>query len=244
LNFAAKQVDVYSTRHEDTGTWLLEHEKYQEWTKGQSRILFCPGMPGAGKTVLTSIVIENLRPLLADPDTGLAFVYFDYKDGANHTISNVFSSLLQQLLKQMREIPPKIDQLYCRCEDEKRRPSLAELLDAIEDLGAGFDRIMFAADALDECQTDTRERFLRELRKLSFKPQLFCTSRFSKDTEELLGEIDPKIEQIEIRASRADIEQYIRGVVSEKRELSKFCKTDSNLELQIVSNVANSASGM
>lgn len=44
LNFWIKQNDVFSTRLEGTGEWLLEHDEFKEWLSGTYRTLWCPGM--------------------------------------------------------------------------------------------------------------------------------------------------------------------------------------------------------
>ena len=50
--FSISQEDVLSRRHPGTGSWLLEHETFKAWVKHTGSILWCPGIPGAGKTVL------------------------------------------------------------------------------------------------------------------------------------------------------------------------------------------------
>lgn len=60
LDFTSQQNDFIRRRQADTGLWLLQSKEYQHWVTTAKETLFCPGMPGAGKTVLTSIVIEDL----------------------------------------------------------------------------------------------------------------------------------------------------------------------------------------
>ncbi|KAJ7453550.1 hypothetical protein B0H11DRAFT_272721 [Mycena galericulata] len=52
LNFFVRQADIFGTRQEGTGEWLLEDEKFTSWKSGTGKTLWCRGMPGAGKTVL------------------------------------------------------------------------------------------------------------------------------------------------------------------------------------------------
>lgn len=40
-------------------TWLDSHE-FQEWLNNSKQTLFCPGIPEAGKTVITAIVVNHL----------------------------------------------------------------------------------------------------------------------------------------------------------------------------------------
>src|SRR5436305_14989008 len=60
IDYAPQQSDFISRRHEGTGQWLLNSNEFEEWVNRNKRTLFCSGMPGAGKTIITSIVIEHL----------------------------------------------------------------------------------------------------------------------------------------------------------------------------------------
>ncbi|KAM5347455.1 hypothetical protein ACJ41O_010460 [Fusarium nematophilum] len=44
----------------DTGYWLLQSDKFQQWVQEKGTYLFCPGIPGAGKTVMTAMVVHEL----------------------------------------------------------------------------------------------------------------------------------------------------------------------------------------
>ncbi|KAM7210536.1 hypothetical protein V8F06_014081 [Rhypophila decipiens] len=69
--YATQQHDFINRKQEDTGRWLLDSTEYQTWIDPTSdqRTLFGPGMPGAGKTILTAIVIDDLMTRFA---SGLA----------------------------------------------------------------------------------------------------------------------------------------------------------------------------
>ena len=53
LEFCTKQRDIASKRHGGTGEWFLVSEKFTAWLSGSAdSVLWCPGEPGAGKTVI------------------------------------------------------------------------------------------------------------------------------------------------------------------------------------------------
>jgi hypothetical protein len=60
VDYGPQQSDCLGRRQPGTGRWLVETTQYQTWLDTDQGILFCPGIPGAGKTILTSIVIEEL----------------------------------------------------------------------------------------------------------------------------------------------------------------------------------------
>jgi len=73
--------DVRSTRLKNTGTWLLQHHRFQKWLESDGtgethsdRILCCYGLPGAGKTVMRYVFILPLI-MKKSPLTSLALYY-------------------------------------------------------------------------------------------------------------------------------------------------------------------------
>src|SRR5271155_4005075 len=57
IDYAPQHSDFISRRQEGTGQWLLNSDQFQTWLNTTKQTLFCPGMPGAGKTMITSIVV-------------------------------------------------------------------------------------------------------------------------------------------------------------------------------------------
>ncbi|KAF7300629.1 NACHT and ankyrin domain protein [Mycena chlorophos] len=52
INFLLRQQEIIETWHKNTGAWILEHPAFLEWKTGSTKLLWCTGIPGAGKTVL------------------------------------------------------------------------------------------------------------------------------------------------------------------------------------------------
>ena len=81
-NYYSQQNDFIERQQEGTGKWLLESNEFQQWQKGEKHILFCPGIPGAGKTITTSIVVDYLLKLHRNDGTvGIAFLYCNFQIG-------------------------------------------------------------------------------------------------------------------------------------------------------------------
>jgi hypothetical protein len=60
VDYGPQQSDYIKRRQQGTGQWLLDSAKYQAWLTTSKQTLFCPGIPGAGKTILISIIVDNL----------------------------------------------------------------------------------------------------------------------------------------------------------------------------------------
>ncbi|KAF9639931.1 hypothetical protein BFW01_g11737 [Lasiodiplodia theobromae] len=52
ITSASKQQDHLRRRQEGTGTWFLNEPLFQGWLLGHPSVLWCPGIPAAGKTIL------------------------------------------------------------------------------------------------------------------------------------------------------------------------------------------------
>ncbi|KAK8156670.1 hypothetical protein BKA80DRAFT_282102 [Phyllosticta citrichinensis] len=66
-------------RHPLTGMWLVEHEQFKQWMDIPGSKLWLHGIPGAGKTVLASLAIEEaLQQSISN--RAVAYFYCDYKD--------------------------------------------------------------------------------------------------------------------------------------------------------------------
>ena len=101
LKFWAKQIDVFEKRHPETGTWLLQHDTFKHWLSGTRKRIFCPGIPGAGKTVLASVIVDHLGMTFRNDNVGIAYVYCSYND-SNQTAINLVGSLLHQFISTNR----------------------------------------------------------------------------------------------------------------------------------------------
>ncbi|EDN96577.1 hypothetical protein SS1G_01503 [Sclerotinia sclerotiorum 1980 UF-70] len=74
INYAPQQQDYINQRQPGTGEWLLDSPEFRQWVESDVQRLFCPGIPGAGKTMLTSIVVEELTNRFGnDKSVGIAY---------------------------------------------------------------------------------------------------------------------------------------------------------------------------
>ena len=88
-------------------------------------MLFCPGIPGAGKTFLTSIVVNDLQERHQhDPDVGIAYLYCNYKRQAEQRIEIFIGSLIKQLVQGRPDLLTEIQLLYQDHRRKGTRPSL------------------------------------------------------------------------------------------------------------------------
>ncbi|KAJ7706636.1 hypothetical protein B0H14DRAFT_3026059, partial [Mycena olivaceomarginata] len=63
INFFLQQADISQSQQKGTGKWLFTDPHFQQWESGSGKTLWCHGIPGAGKTVLVSMVINQVKTI-------------------------------------------------------------------------------------------------------------------------------------------------------------------------------------
>ncbi|KAK6515161.1 hypothetical protein TWF506_007506 [Arthrobotrys conoides] len=85
--------DNISRRQAGNGEWLLNSTEYRHWINTAKETLFCPGMPGAGKTILASVVVDHLIDrYFYNPTIGVAYIYFNFKASADIEVDELLST--------------------------------------------------------------------------------------------------------------------------------------------------------
>ncbi|KAK6510310.1 hypothetical protein TWF481_005026 [Arthrobotrys musiformis] len=243
IDYAPRQSDYIGRRGPETGQWFLDSSEFKAWHRLRAETLFCLGIPGAGKTILSSIANNYLlQEYDKDPTTGLAYIYFDFRRGGEQKIDNLLLSLLKQLAQtRPRCSPDAVEALYFNHRKKRTRPLLDEIREALRSVAALYTRVFFIIDALDECKTDgdCRGRILEELLSIQSEcgANILVTSRPIPDNADEFKEC----KKLEIRAHDEDIQKYLN---SRMRELPPFVAKNSDLGEEIKNRIRESVDGM
>jgi hypothetical protein len=242
IDYAPQQNDFIARRQEGTGQWLLDSTEYQSWRETNKQTLFCPGIPGAGKTILTSIIVEELTTWFSDdPTIGIAYIYCNFRRQDEQKINDLLASLLKQLAESQPSLPSTVKELYDRHRTKRTRPSLEEISRSLRAVTTLYSRVFLIVDALDECQVSNscRKSFLSEMFSLqaNHRVNLFATSRFIPEiTTKFQGNIS-----FEIRASKEDIGRYLEAHM---RHLTSFDDWNQQLQDEIKVEISDAVDGM
>ncbi|KAF4949959.1 hypothetical protein FGADI_8560 [Fusarium gaditjirri] len=232
-DYSLFQSDNIGRRQPGTGQWLLNSPQFCNWRDSPNQTLFCPGIPGAGKTILTSIVIHSLERLFVDhKKIGLAYVYCNFRRQEEQTAKELLACVLKQLLQSLPTLPESILSLH----NTGSRPSLEDISSTLMFVAKSFSRVFIVIDALDEC--DSRVKVLKEIFDLQSKCQvnIFATSRPVPDVISLFA----NGVSLEIRATDDDVRMFVHGRMPELPEF--FSK--EGLEENITSQIVRSVQGM
>ena len=250
FDFRPKQLDTLSRRTPSTGEWLLVEENFQSWVDGSgSSCLFCSGIPGGGKTILTSLVISHLESRIAAFKPMVAYIFFDYKDQERQTVKAILCSLLRQVIESVGEIPQSIQQIYDTLPPEKEVNTMDEhqCVSLLEDLIRNEPRDTFLIfDALDECpdidhnSNEVRSRITSAMKSLATVGRLFITARPHVHPATVV----PGCHRLEIRATDRDMRCYINARVQGHPRLLRLVGSDPQLANRLGETLCRKANGM
>lgn len=197
----------------ETGRWFIESPKFQNWVQNPGQTLFCPGIPGAGKTKMASIVIDELDSLHEnDPSVGIAYIFcsFHYSDDSRQSPENILASIIRQLIRRLPLLPSTVHLLYEKHRTNGSRPAFHELCKAFKDVvQMALTQVFIVIDALDECKAATISRIISQL----FETQAFGNLNLlatSRSVPVIEARFQGKPSQ-EIRAEKEDVMKYLKG---------------------------------
>ncbi|EGP83993.1 uncharacterized protein MYCGRDRAFT_48791, partial [Zymoseptoria tritici IPO323] len=234
----SKQFTDLSRQHSaGTAEWFLQHPHFQQWALStNASALFCPGDPGTGKTVISTLAIHHL--LHSSGAAGqVAYIFCDYAQHQDQTFEHLMCALLRQVSCTREScIVPDVEALYRQHEPRKTRPRTSELLSTLETTLKASKNVHLVVDALDECNLPACEDFLTAVKGMP-NLALLATSRHVPLIEEIFAD-DQKIE---IRASEEDIRRYVKGRLA---EMDKDIQNRDDVMARVVNEVIETADGM
>jgi hypothetical protein len=215
VDYAQQHNDFIGRRQRGTGEWLLDSAEFQAWLNADKQTLFCPGIPGAGKTIITAIVIDYLQSKFRDDQsTGIAYIYCNFRRQDEQKAEDLLTSLLKQLAPSQ---PERMKDLYNRHKKRGTRPNFDEISKTLRSVAAIYSRVFIIVDALDEYQIsdDNRTRFLNEIFKLQdcAGANIFATSRPSREISNLFSTGLSRT----IAATDGDILTYLNDKISRRQ---------------------------
>lgn len=254
LNFFQWQQDIFRRRAEHTGEWLIDVPAFQSWVAGSECTLCCWGFreytvlqslfvnltiaAGVGKSILASVVVDYLRNIFkATYSFSVAAAYCNFKDKEIQSPENLLAGLCVQVLGDSEPLPEILVQLHGRHASKRTRPSLKDVLDVFKEAMKHFETTYLIVDALDECSSEVRGVLLQELKSLQPRVRLLVTTRPP------INYVAEKA-TIEIRASRGDLEKYIKSRIAESNKLSSLLRGRPKLLGDVCNNVIDKAGEM
>jgi Cdc6-like AAA superfamily ATPase len=240
-DFPAQQHDIISKRQDGTGEWFLNSMEFKRWLDGADNTLFCPGIPGAGKTMMAAVAVDHLRRITQRDNIRVACIFCSYKAQADQSEPSLVAALLKQLVQSNPDIAVPVQQMYDNHSKQGSRPSLNELLAALKSVCLQYAKVYVVVDALDEhiSSNGRSGELIDNLRELQAEAplRLLFTSRF-------IPEIMQKFQsdrQLAVRASEEDVRRFVVGQIP---RLPNCIRRDEELRDAVETKVVEAVDGM
>ncbi|KAH8756434.1 hypothetical protein BGZ57DRAFT_957852 [Hyaloscypha finlandica] len=231
-------------KHEPTtGAWFLECAEFAAWLKLPKSFLWLHGIPGCGKTVLSSTIIERvLKDYGNKPRTAIAYFYFDFAESYKLGIKTYLSSLIAQICRQRRDIPVDVQSLYDRYMAQHLLPTTDDLLGALSAATEGLE-VFLICDALDECAE--RDLLLDVLATISTgncgRIKILATSRSERDIEIAVSPLLTGNVCIQDAKIDADIRLFVCNSIAKGPKMKRW---STSVKAEVESALVQGAKGM
>ncbi|KAH4922495.1 hypothetical protein HBI23_095700 [Parastagonospora nodorum] len=251
-NYEADQETFFNIRQQypGTGHWLLSDNKFNSWFDPMfcsNHLLWLNGIPGAGKTVLASLVIDEAQnPKQRQQGISVVFFYCRYLDSKRSTFLGLARGLLAQLLSQDDDLLSYLhDKASTSGQTTLSTTSVAR--DLLEISVRNSDKLYVVIDGLDECERDERRKIVAFFEDIHASlPQdeadsLRCL--FLSQDDSIARKDFAKVSSLKITEAhtRKDIQSY--SLARSKDIQAKFSLT-ADRQYDVYQMIVNKAEGM
>lgn len=233
-------------RYPHTGFWLTEDDTFRTWMQEGGTHIWLSGIPGSGKTVLSSLVIQRCMDHMSS-DRAVAFFYCDYKTEGSQEITNILSGIASQLARQNEASFSLLQKYYDSLQPKNqlgRKPEAEELTSVLQQMAATFYDVRIIIDGLDECgeSAGMAANLLSGL--VSDGVGNIFLAIFSRDEIDIRSHLNPLCQHIEIAAHSKDIDHYVRTEIESRTEKGRLRIKNPALKDLIINELVSKAQGM
>ncbi|KAI2633104.1 hypothetical protein GGS26DRAFT_555304 [Hypomontagnella submonticulosa] len=140
----------------NAGGWLIQDPRFRKWFNPSQHmwpLLWINGIPGAGKTILASVIVDEVRKL---PQTSAVFFYCRHGDPSRNTFISVARSLIAQLLAHNSHLLQLLYEKASMC-GEIELTSKGTAKDLLRTSLNSCGMVYIIIDGLDECGREERK---------------------------------------------------------------------------------------
>ncbi|KAL9035547.1 MAG: hypothetical protein Q9180_004806, partial [Flavoplaca navasiana] len=245
-NFAQHK-KLQKLRKEGTGSWILHHRVYQKWyDAARSSSICCFGIPGCGKTILASSIVDVLVASIVSPKPVIAYHYCDYANRKTLQAETILGTILKQFLVN-GHIPEELEKKFPRGYGEDAHTlDVGDLSDLLCVAIRRFPLAFIVIDGLDECEKASRKVVLDLLHRLQ-KPEKSTVKTFisCRQEDQILRSFEGVLMvQMTASALKDDIQLFVADSVSSRIESGELRVRNPDLAQEITDELVNKAQGM
>jgi ankyrin repeat domain-containing protein 50 len=227
-------------RKAGTTSWIYTNEEYKQWIQEPiSSTLWCTGILGSGKTVLSANMVENIT--LTAPAAVISYFFCRYDEAESLKARTIIGSIARQLLSYVEpEVFDRVDPLHRDFLDTD------QVLEYLRNLLPSENQEYFILiDGLDECSEKELRLLIQQLKALLASRHIFhiyCSSR--PDKHRWISAYLPPRWNVSMSQARSEIAEYIENALEERLKSSSLCLGDPALILIIQDALVKGSQGM
>lgn len=231
-------------RQAGTGTWLFDLPEMTNWLENPHDALWIYGIPGAGKTTLSTLVVDEIFNRKRSNSVGTAYFYIRHDDKESHKPSSVLGSLISQLARHNREALADLMKLYTQYQTHGLgAPDEEDLKEKLHEISQHFMEVYIMIDGLDECGSPydaNRRRLVKAVAELhTTKEGSLRTLVFSREESDIEKEfVRMQFHTVSIAATSGDLRLFANAWSGELDVQSE------GLRAEIIDALVNQAKGM
>ncbi|KAF2128362.1 C2H2 domain-containing protein [Dothidotthia symphoricarpi CBS 119687] len=241
-------------QYSSTARWILKHEFVKDWMGADvppTPVLWINGIPGAGKTILASAIIDECKQ---KTDFNTSFFYCREEDHTSNSAVGILKGIVEQLLDQHPQLLPACYARYSSSGEPSLR-SLSQAKRLVEDFCFTDVKTFVVVDGLDECEPVERKQLLDILVNIvgvcdTHEPGKLRMLLVSQDYSDIrralhssaVTRLTPRIVQISDTDNESDIRAYVRFEVD--RIASKHSPITDDMKEYVRNLTVANAKGM
>ncbi|KAJ3539979.1 hypothetical protein NMY22_g4495 [Coprinellus aureogranulatus] len=237
--FQQQQQAALSDRMDGTGTWFIESNEFVQFTEAKGEILWGTGIPGSGKTILTSVSVDHLQRLFGNsPGTEVLYVYLRYNE--RHSYRQILGSLLSQLAVKQEAALSHLAVRYNAYGPDRKVGFMdkKDMIPALKAIVRDLPKVFVALDGVDEAHDEVKDELFQELPSIGIN--LLIMSR----PLDIYAPFIPNALRIRVQAHPEDIRVFIEEHFRKSVRLKTIVWDNPELIQELVTQIQEKSGGM
>lgn len=230
-----------------TGRWFEDVQEYKDWRDGTTTGLWIYGIPGAGKTVLTSTIIQLVMNA-CDDTSAVAYFYCDYRDVERQKLINIMGAIAVQLALRSQDAFAQLEDYYDLLHPNMHTDLAVDanqFQQCLHKMVKVFARVTVVIDGVDECQEENTAvtKFLVSLQEST--KQNTHVAFLSRDEQHIREVVESTgMACVAVAAHEDDLTLYVAAELKQRMNDKRLRVRSKDLQALIVKRLATEAHGM
>ena len=226
-------------RKQGNTTWICYDAKYKQWKNQKvSSTLWCTGILGSGKTVLSANVVEDLK---ITTSAAIAYFFCRYDEVESLQTRTIIGSIARQIFDYIK--PDLVDEIAIMGSGTMDTDQILDYIQTL--LPPNLHEYFIIIDGLDECKEEESKLLLQCLKQLLMSKtaiRVYCSSR--PDVSRWAPALLESQWNVFMSQINPDIEEYINDTLEQRLGSGNLSIGDPKIILTIRDALLENAHGM